>query len=67
MSFSSPEPPPAPPIPQAPEAPAAPLMFGQSPQRGQGQKPKRKPFTPTFLGSEMVPTSPMGGKTLLGQ
>lgn len=54
----------APPQPAVPVAPSAPPMFGQAPQ---GQKPKGKSFTPSFLGSAMTPQAgQLGTKTLLG-
>lgn len=53
----------APPIP--PQAPAPPPVFGQTTA---AKKPQRKSQSPTFLGSEMTPSSSnVSNKTLLGQ
>ena len=59
MSFDAPE------I-QMPKEPPPPPMYGVDQKKkrpGQGRS-----MTPTFLGSEAVPSAPqMGNKTLLGQ
>lgn len=64
MSFLMPK------MPSIPASPGPPPAFGQI----QGQKPQRKPMTPTFLGTGTTPTGApsqvSGGatqKTLLGQ
>lgn len=63
MSFSAPEAPPPPAA--APQAPAPPPMYGQRPQ---GSKPKKKPATPSMLGTaeqSNIGTKPQA--SLMGQ
>lgn len=63
MSFSKPE---TPALPVPPAAQPPPPLFGQG--QTQGQKPKRAPAQPTFLGGETkAQGTQLGTKTLLGQ
>ena len=53
------------PLPQLPANIPPPPTFGASPQ---GQKPKAKSTTPTFLGTGSLPSpGNLGGKALIGQ
>jgi hypothetical protein len=66
MSFSKPDPPALPPVASVPKAPPPPPLFGANESKPQSA-PKGKPFAPTFLGAEAVPSSQqLGVKTLLG-
>lgn len=54
-------------LPTMPAAPAAP-QAPKSETGPQGQKPKQKNQTPSFLGTDTVPgAGQLGQKTLLGQ
>lgn len=60
MSFDAPELK----LPAMPGAPPPPPLLGASPTK---KKPQQKGMQPSFLGTEAAPTTPSGGKTLLGQ